>query len=1736
MIRTKTISRILAGVSAVALTATIGSSLARAGENYNAGPYASITQAFSTDFIIIDALVNDDVTVASGIGVGANETAIDVLGDTVINGELHNGGTVYATGNGDVEGISVAGGAFIHDGIHNVGHVSAVATRDKGGDVSATGIDYDVVDDVHAHSTIVNDHEIHADAILTGGNGSANAIGVDQEAEGTIAETSLVNTGWIDALADASSADIYDNGASAAATAFGVAQVADSYDLDATAHVDNHGDIFAAAYGDASSFVGDSSASALVAGISQEVASGFDGEATVENAAGARIDVDGHATASAGYNGELRGDGSAYAAAGGAGIFQFVHGQFDDDEADTSAADIVNVGEVDVNISATADAYGSEIAAYATGGGVGALQLVLSADEGEISSHADLYNEGTIALGVHAVASAEGMDVYHTSSYAQALALGVGQVQGALSLGGEAHTQMHNDGGITADIDAVATADIATAFALGAGSLQAAVGAVAYASLTNDNFLQADVDATADGTEAGIAIGVGMGAAQLALSLGGSGAIITNEGTIDLDVTADATSDFLASANALALGGALQVAGSLLGEAHASMTNTSSESIDVDGMATAEGWLAHADSYVIGAGQVALSLSQAKADIDNRGAIHAHADSTATGYLGWADADVSAVDQLLLAFGEAYASIDNALGATIHAEANASAEGVYGIGIAGAAGINQYGAASELYLDIVNNGTISAEANASGFGPLEELGAPAPTAHAEAGAIAEARAVIQAPLSAAGVVSLVNSGDITADATATGHTGSGAIAEGHVIRPPTDVIEAALDTAASFVGGGFGAGLIGPGTGPMNAPGLPLLVGDLPLDDVGIGLMSGGGQGGIGGAEFAPIIAGIAAMLPGWDEIEMNVNIVVHNTSTGSIEASASAESGARAVGAWYQAGGLIDVTIPSFASDPGATCTTCTNTATYDVTQVVPGALSGIVTNDGIISASAMASDVDGLAEAFGVVEVSAGENITSLINTGTIRAYAEGAVPSATGIAVASFQPEVGLEGGDDEGPDAQAVIENSGGLILAGIKTADNPVRRGNAINTRGNITNIRTYPLNFEQDVLPRAGFAPVVVEVDDLMAAPNEVVVNLKGGEAGSDGKAHAFDVISHELKSAYGNLDSMGFIYGDIQLTEDDVINVTEGLTMFDGVINNPGKLEPAEVILFGGGEDDYLSELNINNDGTLVMLQNKDERASRGYVHDLHIGNSGGDHPDDFSNGTLVYELTSSNAEGDYSQIFADEADITNGKFVAIYRAGHYENTTIYENIIDVADLEEVGDEPNLIGTFASVDDNSLLLNTEALYENLDETDNVGQNVDLKVTRTAFNAVAGQTHNQQAVGGGIEKVYDGLDSNTPFGQLVNSMFTVGSVEDYNDFLDQLSGAEYAQQLQSVLWSTRGLNRVITERMECTDGSVAGGTQTSSAKVGDNTVMPTADAPMASTGCFEPGQASVWMRGTGQWTSLSGDDEAPGLDETQYSILFGADYSFDENWFAGIAGGYFNSNGDFEDWGGRSGGSSEYDGLQIAAYGGYDNSTYYLRGVLAYGNYDGSVDRSIDTTELVQGVGTAGHLSGDPSSDVFSFYGETGYRFAVGGAGNITPFAGLSLASATLDGFTESDGSDTGAALKVDNSDADSVASVLGLRLDADMAMSSGVFTPSVSVAWMHEFGDTEQTVDASFADAPGSDFSVIGSEVARDSVLVDAGANFAMDDTFDLGVFYSGQFNENYSANAVSARLGYRF
>lgn len=759
------------------------------------------------------------------------------------------------------------------------------------------------------------------------------------------------------------------------------------------------------------------------------------------------------------------------------------------------------------------------------------------------------------------------------------------------------------------------------------------------------------------------------------------------------------------------------------------------------------------------------------------------------------------------------------------------------------------------------------------------------------------------------------------------------------------------------------------------------------------------------------------------------------------------------------------------------------------------PGALQGTIVNAGLISASAYVDATAGYATAMGVVEVST-VNGTSLTNTGVISAFAHGPEAYSTGIAIASYGLLGGAPvGGPQEDLPGTAFINNNGGVIVAGLIADNEPpkapsvgpgtdddgeiIHRGNAINTRGfTINGLADYGYDVTYD------------------GASDKVVINLTGGEVGSAGKDYVLGnkLVGPQINKMLQQYGSLGYLYGNLQIQKNDEIRVGPGVTVLDGIVNSDGGL---------------YGDLYVHDDAKLVLVQNRDDGAAGANVDTFRMDDGG----------TLAVELSPDHGDGDYSQIHTKNAHL-DGRFVGVFNAGFYKDLTVYSGLVTTTGTDVNG----IHGDFSTVEDNSALLVTSILKTN----DN--SSADLYVDRLGFDEVAGETKNMRHVGGAIENVYGpGLNRDTPFGNMVANLFTLND-EDYLNFLNQLSGAEYANNLQSVLWSTRAIDRVITQRMECSDDGTYKAASGSDAKVGDNTIAPTSDA-ISATGCFRPGEANIWMSGYGQLNALSGDKNAPGDDETQYGILFGADYAFNEVLFAGIAGGYFNSQGDFDNWGGRSGASIDYDGLQLAAYGGYDNSTYYLRGIVAYGNYSG------DSHRMVNLDGAPVDPSGSPDSNTWSFYGETGYRFAVSSVGAITPFAGLSLASATLDGFTEKDPEGTGAALKIHESDADSVASVLGARFSADMSMGSGVFTPIVSVAWMHEFGDTAQEVSMSFAGAPtGASFKTVGSEVARDSAVVDAGAKVSLSDSLDMGLFYNGQFNADYTSNSLTATLGYKF
>jgi subtilase-type serine protease len=269
----------------------------------------------------------------------------------------------------------------------------------------------------------------------------------------------------------------------------------------------------------------------------------------------------------------------------------------------------------------------------------------------------------------------------------------------------------------------------------------------------------------------------------------------------------------------------------------------------------------------------------------------------------------------------------------------------------------------------------------------------------------------------------------------------------------------------------------------------------------------------------------------------------------------------------------------------------------------------------------------------------------------------------------------------------------------------------------------------------------------------------------------------------------------------------------------------------------------------------------------------------------------------------------------------------------------------------------------------------------------------------------------------------------------------------------------------------------------------------------------------DPGTVSVWARAYGNWGDLDGDENASSFDEEQYGFALGGDVRVAESVTVGLAGGYSDNELDF-----ANGNDIDYDGFQAALYGSFDPGAFYLDALVSYAWYDHDSRRD---------TGPTGTAKGDYDSEVFSVQGEAGYAFDLMPA-TVTPFLGARYTRAMTDSYDESG---AGAAnLDVDSENASSFTTTLGVDLSAEFMAGEGVYIiPELRLGWEHEFNDDHQSIGANFAGVPSSGFTVIGSDVARDSAIVGAGITVDIDRTWQLFLDYDGRINEDYDQHAVS-------
>jgi len=1628
---------------------------------------------------------------------GASLAALSlVCGRSALGATLNGTGTTVIAV--DTDFVNIIGGAdydlvvneaVISDGFDNpaVGGTSAIAVFVS----TAATVDQ-----------FVNKNVIQAIEGTSAANNAttANAVAQGMRVEGRVPR--ITNLGLIEAIAVAHDTN---TSAEADAQATGVYNfLADSSPgASVTMKLDNHEDI--KAYARASAF-GLTTANAEVFANGTRlsaVANGANGTARIA------VENDGHvAVKSRGLAVATQGDASASATGDGLDPSAAASGT-----SGVATVKVDNDGHIALHAEASAFALNE---ARAVAGGTG-VEMDANANGGGGFAANWLNNHGDIASKAHALADS-------TSGNASARVFVTGADEDVEADGGNgvATATLDNDGDISAYGKAEAFAKLSALANLSATGAEQSVSAldgngVAKASLANEGRIAAKGYALADSTEgdAGVSM-LARGVNQSALAQGGGGTA-----KIWLDNSGDV--EAYAKGKASAAGGNAAVSVKAIGADQSATANDNpnnggdkhaelwlDNSGDVEAYAKAEGFAkSSADVSALAAGvhQTAIAdfgpgFGTAKIGLDNHGAIKAKAHILAESLSNDAEATAAASGVFQRAeirgIGAAAISLDNDayIGASVEASAfgktataNVFATGVDQQALASASSSSQSG--NRATVRLANDGTIGAYGKAAGFGKIDA------SVDANATGVNQS-ANVNRTTGRNGVASatLYNDGDITAKAHGLADSTSGtADGGGHALG---------VDQGASADSGGGTAKtrLDNDGKIAAHAEGSALgLAASASVVATGV-IQFPRANGGSGFANASLDNAGdIDAYAAG--------KAVAKNTAFLSVEAIGAGQD-ARA----FDGGGIATMRLHNegrIAAKANGLADAASGSAVAGVQATGVGQIARVGDSGGQAEASLdNDGDIEARVGAKALAKTKADVNVdsTGLLqrafadgggmakveadNSGTIKAFANAAADGATATAAARARGIVVQ--GSAEGGTFDVDIHNSGVVVAAAKAAANGAAASASALATGIFVTGTGDGSTKITND----SGTIWAGWSTGGAYNRGNAINVGGLGG----------FDPAPNAALIALKGNDGPGHLYGDIMLSDDDRIEVTQGKTYFDGVVL--------------GDSDADGNSLDIFDGGNLVLCQEGWTGACdpggwagagpEGNGYDPQTGVNGPSYVfiDTFTvqqDGMLTYQLTSNSAGGTYSQVTAGTANL-DGTLRAVYLPAFYADQTTYNNVI-AADTRN--------GTFANVTDNSIFLETTAIYD--------GNTVDLMATRNAFDEVVVKpSKNQGAVSSAIENVYPklpgpGVDPSTqgPFAQLVANLFTIDTVGNYQLVLDQLSGAQYAQYLQSVLWSLRALDQSITDRMDCSLNVTGAPVVTGDKFLG---------AAAGPDGCFTPHQVQTWVRAWGGWNDNDGNLEAPGYSEDQFGIWAGADYAINSRWFIGGAAGYFDSEMDFNKWGGVSGGTIDYDGGQIALYGGYDNAVWYNRAIVKFGWYDGTSHRNFGLTTVVD-------PSGSPDADVVDFYNEVGRRFAVGASSMLTPYFGITVAHAELDGFTEKDPYGTGAALKVAGSDADSVATALGLRYNGTF----GAFKPQVAVAWEHEFEDTFQTVTMSFADAPaGSNFKAIGTDLDEDSILVEAGGAYALNDSSDFSVRYFGRWLSDYDAQSVMGRYTYKF
>jgi autotransporter-associated beta strand protein len=420
--------------------------------------------------------------------------------------------------------------------------------------------------------------------------------------------------------------------------------------------------------------------------------------------------------------------------------------------------------------------------------------------------------------------------------------------------------------------------------------------------------------------------------------------------------------------------------------------------------------------------------------------------------------------------------------------------------------------------------------------------------------------------------------------------------------------------------------------------------------------------------------------------------------------------------------------------------------------------------------------------------------------------------------------------------------------------------------------------------------------------------------------------------------------------------------------------------------------------------------------------------------------------------------------------------------------------------------GTYANAVTNYPFLQAGLTYDT--------NNVYLTLRPGGF-AQGALTANQMAVGHVLDQSVAG--SSGDFATVIGTLSTVG-LQQGQATMNAISGQNYSGFSTANVASGLGFMNVLGQQMSLARGGSGSGNRTSVAMACD----VACDGEPASP--FSTSPFAIWGSAQGGIGSAAGNGSSATLTYNAGGMATGIDYRVDPRLLVGFGVGFASGN----QWLGGFSGRGTSNSYQASLYASFTQQAFYLDAQAGYGYNDNQMTRQIAIPGLASRT-----AQGQAGANQAIGQAEAGYRIAIydRAQASLTPFVRLQGMTNGQAGFTEQGAGSLN--LTVAPQTTNALRTTFGAELAGfiDAGLREKVAL-QMRLGWAHEYADVSRPVTASFAGAPGANFTVFGAAPLRDSAVIGFAANTAIAAATQIYLRYDGEFGTGTDNHALTAGL----